>query len=554
MNTFTHRFFSIWNDDNSRRLYLFGIVSAILFKLWLLGANELYIHYSPHDGGLFIRLAHFILNGEWLGPYDSRTLIKGPVYPLFIAATYLFRIPLLFAQHVLYCFAALLFTHVLSTVLKNRLLQFLAFIFILFNPFSSDYPLFYIPYRMGLYVPLVVIFFSTLIETCFPRKVSFSYSACWSLFLGLAFSLLWYTREESVWVVPALIFAFICFILPLQKKQISFVKRLVVVTIPLVIWGITTLTFMHLNEHHYGVRDIIDIKSDSFTSAYGGLLHIENDKPQAGIIITKEMREKAYKVSPSLYKLYPYLDGEKKRDWQNSFIIWSLRRGAQMGNFIENAHQANEFWSKIGVELKTACDDKRLECVRSKPSIRPIWHPEFNNIALGEFWEILRTVTEFKNVNNSDESFMSNGTGEMMWNYIHVTGELYLPSERRFISSYPQFHKEMKARHLYILSKIANIYEVVTPIAFWLSLIGVIYLLYSTINQRRFYFGLVPILTLLGSLFVIIVMLTFVKITVWEVSRPIHSGYPLILLFICYTAACIKKNGQNLREIRTNPR
>lgn len=537
---------SNWTDDTSRRAYICASLSLIFFKLWLLGAFALYIHYSPHDGGLFIRLAHYILNGEWLGPYDFRTLIKGPVYPLFIAGAYLLRIPMLFAQHLLYCFAALLFAHVIGAILKNRFYQLLVFTFVLFNPFSCDYPLFYIPYRMGLYVPLVVIFFATLIETSFPRKVSFLYSFFWSLCLGIAFTLLWYTREESVWVLPALAFLFGCYLLPLREKRLGFSRRLVVVTLPAIIWGVGTLTLLHLNYTHYGVKQIVDLKSEAFVSAYGSLLHIKNDNPQPGIVVTKKMREQAYAVSPTLNKLYPYLDGDQKRNWQNSFIIWSLRRGVQMGAFAENASQADEFWGKVGSELQAACNNETLDCVRSKPSIRPIWHPEFNKIALGEFWKILRTMTEFKDANFEDITFMSNGTEEMMYNYIYVTGETYRPSLRRLISAQPKFHKEMKARHIYILNKISSGYEKIVPVLFWLSLVGFTYLLYKNIRGRSRSYTIVPLFGLIGSIFVLTVMLTFVKITVWEISRPIHSGYPLILLFICYTGACLYRERKGI--------
>ena len=539
---------SNWSDTISRRAYICAILSLIFFKIWLVGAYALYIHYSPHDGGLFIRLALFILNGEWLGPYDFRTLIKGPVYPLFIAGTYLLRIPMLFAQHLLYCLAALLFVHVVGAILKNRFLQLLAFALILFNPFSCDYPLFYIPYRMGLYVPLVIIFFATLIETSFPRKISFFHSITWSFSLGLAFTLLWYTREESIWVMPALVFSFACYLLPLREERLGLPSRLFVVALPVLIWGIGTLTLLQINNSHYGVRQVIDIKSDSFSSAYGGLLHINNNNPKPGIIVTKQMKQQAYAVSPTLKKLYPYLDGDKKRNWQNSFFMWSLRRGAQMGGFIQSAPEADEFWGQIGQELQTACDNKTLDCVRSKPSIRPIWHQGFNKIAPGEFWGILRTMTEFDDANFEDAKYLSNGTEEMMWNYIYVTGENYRPSVRRLISTQPKFHKEMKARHIYILKKISRIYENTVPVLFWLSVIGLIYLLYLNVRRRCQSYTLIPLLTLTGSIFVLTIMLTFVKITVWEISRPLHSGYPLILLFICYTGAALYKERENILE------
>jgi hypothetical protein len=522
------------NQKRNKLWYSYAIISAILLKLWILGCYELYIHYSPHDGGLFIKLSHFILNGEWLGPYDYRTLIKGPVYPLFIAVTYLLRIPLLLAQQLLYSLAAIMAGYVIGQWVCQFRYRFIVFLVLLFNPFSFDYPLFYIPYRMGLYVPLVLLFFVFLVEVMHPRKNTFSYNFLWSLGLGVIFSLLWYTREESIWVVPSLAFGLFCYLLPFAKNRSSFLQRLIIVACPLIIWLGATLFLQQVNQQHYSVRTIIDVKSKGFTAAYGTLLSIKNDKPRPQIIITPEMKKQAYSVSPTLSLLYPYLDGDQKRNWQNSFFMWSLRRGAQMGGYSPTATEAEMFWQKIGDELQQGCVDKRLDCVRSKPSIRPVWYPEFNQLAMKEFWSILRLVTEFEGAGVQTEKYMSNGSGKMMWDYIHVTGETFLPSQREFITNYPKFHKEMKARHIKNIKKIYKYYEIIGPVGFWFAFLFMCWSFVRIIQTRKVPYDIYPALVLFGGILTLCVMLTFVKITVWEISRPSHSAYPLVLFFSVY--------------------
>jgi hypothetical protein len=51
---------------------------------------------------LFASLAASLATGNWLGPYNNRTLIKGVGYPLWIASNYLLGVPLLLAQNLLY--------------------------------------------------------------------------------------------------------------------------------------------------------------------------------------------------------------------------------------------------------------------------------------------------------------------------------------------------------------------------------------------------------------------------------------------------------------------
>ena len=48
------------------------------------------------------RLDEPIAETGWLGPYYQLTLVKGPFYPLFIAANLKLALPILFAQEVMY--------------------------------------------------------------------------------------------------------------------------------------------------------------------------------------------------------------------------------------------------------------------------------------------------------------------------------------------------------------------------------------------------------------------------------------------------------------------
>ena len=83
------------------RLLTWWMIVLIIIKLWLVEALDFVATYTPHDDYLFVRLAKSILNGEWLGPYDQLTLVKGPVYPLFLAVAHHTGLPLLFVQQLL---------------------------------------------------------------------------------------------------------------------------------------------------------------------------------------------------------------------------------------------------------------------------------------------------------------------------------------------------------------------------------------------------------------------------------------------------------------------
>ena len=93
------------HEDHERALLLAALL-AVLIKLWVVEARDLVaLPLTSHDDQLMLDRAMSLLSGDWLGPYNERTLIKGPFYSFWIAATFLAGIPLLLSQHLLYAAA-----------------------------------------------------------------------------------------------------------------------------------------------------------------------------------------------------------------------------------------------------------------------------------------------------------------------------------------------------------------------------------------------------------------------------------------------------------------
>src|SRR6266481_7841219 len=90
----------------SRRRCSSLLITALILvalKFWLVAAQPVVAHANASfDDRLFLALAEPILKGHWLGPYSQFTLMKGPMYSVFIAGAYLVRIPLPLARHLLY--------------------------------------------------------------------------------------------------------------------------------------------------------------------------------------------------------------------------------------------------------------------------------------------------------------------------------------------------------------------------------------------------------------------------------------------------------------------
>src|SRR5436853_5395492 len=86
-----------------RRPMFILILVAVGLKFWLVAAQPVVAHANASfDDRLYVAMAEQILKGHWLGPYSQFTLMKGPMYSLFIAGAYVVHLPLPLAQHFLY--------------------------------------------------------------------------------------------------------------------------------------------------------------------------------------------------------------------------------------------------------------------------------------------------------------------------------------------------------------------------------------------------------------------------------------------------------------------
>src|SRR5438874_5257543 len=92
-----------------RRLsLLIAALILVALKLWLVAAQPVVAHANASfDDRLYLALAEQVIKGNWLGPYSQFTLMKGPMYCLFIAGTFLSGLPLPIAQHLFYLFGCI---------------------------------------------------------------------------------------------------------------------------------------------------------------------------------------------------------------------------------------------------------------------------------------------------------------------------------------------------------------------------------------------------------------------------------------------------------------
>jgi hypothetical protein len=538
----------IFSKDISAKAFF--IICPLLFciKLWLVQAHTVMVTVTPHDDLLFIRHAQSLLSGDWLGEYNQLTLIKEPFYPIFIALSNWLCIPLLVAQQILYAFSCVVFIWAIRPVVRNRYVLLVVYIILLLNPGSYNYPAIGRIFQLAIYAPLAMMVLSFLLGMAIRSRQSLGKGLFWSFGLGVSFSLFWITRDESIFIVPSLLLVSLFLLLTIgRKSRKHFFQTLLLVVLPFVLMTGTIRVIEKINMAKYGVPAVVEITSDAFKAAYGGLLRIKSNQERQFFPAVRDARMKAYAVSPTFKEVEEYLEGPVGLGWQTlagnndipaAFFIWAFRDSVAAAGYYKSGPEALRFYQKMGDEIDAACDSGKLNCrqrpnsLLSSSSLVPPWRPEYNKLVLPTFYAIILKTIAFDGFNASTESARSFGPAEIMDLFSAVTGEDLLSSKRNHNISW-ELESHLNKEKTRILGQIGWVYQLLSPYLFFLSLVILLWNIFTGLKKRRLNLMTVFSMATLGAIFSITFVMTLVTITSYsEVARIMQVSFPLVLLFI----------------------
>ena len=542
------------------RFLMWWMVVLILVRLWLVESQlDLIATYTPADDYLFVRLAKHILSGEWLGPYDHYTLVKGPVYPLFIAFTHHVGLPLLFAQQLLYSAFCVLAVVIFRPLFRTQWPLVIIFFFLLFNPLMYVYPANSRAFRLGLSMPLVFCVFSLFGSLLLRSRSSISKLLTWSTLLGFCFGLLWYTREEGIWMLPSLGLFIIYFLIinnGLTCKEF-FKRATCILWIGAIFIGFK-FTFTTLNQKYYGAPVIVELKSPQFQAALGGLMNIDGLGSKRFVPVSSQSQAAAFEVSPTFNHLKPYFDeiSTKQKKMLTAFYIWTLRDMVAKSGNAGSLPEALDFYAKIGKDIHKGCDQGELTCLDRKPSIRPVWRDGYFALVPETFWEILLQAVTFSYFDtDNDDYFKWHSTAKAGWvkDYEYVTRARLVPAHKHHIRKLPPYYLKMIEEKFRVLIDLASGYKAVLPWLFIVALLCHLFCAGKSIVSKSISFGLIYGLIILGGILSLISVLTYVKITLWPINRPLFSVYPLVLLYISLMITNLYRNLEHRKASVIDP-
>ncbi|HTL68172.1 MAG TPA: hypothetical protein VL200_10960 [Lacunisphaera sp.] len=397
------------------RRWLYAGVALVLFKLWLVaGHTVLAVGFAEYDDMLFLRLAHHLLRGEWLGPYSQLTLAKGPMYSLFIAGVFLTGVPLFCAQHVLYAAACAVLVRALGPLVPRPSLRFAIFAVVLFNPVTYDAIIHTRVLRQQILHSEVLLILAALVALYARRDQPLRRLLPWSILLGTSLSAFQLTREEWIWLMPAVVPLWAAAVVPLwRSRPARWRGRLAaVLALPAVLWAAGPLLVAMNNYRHYGVFTTCEFNQRDFKDAMGALMRPRPEHPLSFVPVTREVRMKLYPLCPTFALLRGELDGPTGETWAGitesltglpagrgeiggGWFMWALRRAVDDTGHVHSGAEAAAFYRKIADEVNAACDSGKVDAGARRSGFLP----PLNGENLGRFpaslWNSIHMLTTF---------------------------------------------------------------------------------------------------------------------------------------------------------------
>lgn len=391
-----------WRDPASRiAAAVVALVSALALALSISLAPRA-LGFALADDALFVRLAQNIANGEWLGAYDELTLVKGAFYPIFLAIAHTLSLPLLVAQQLAAIVAAGVMTATLYRMGLGRVFSLILFTLLALSPLAWHPDLVRVT-REPLYTSLSLLTFAFAalsFDANLGKRERLVALAC----LGSAFAMFWLTREESVWLYPAL-----AMLALIPAIGIGFVWRktgyrmnraregatlvamqAVALLLPfaLIAGGVAAM-----NAVHYGSFLSNEVREGDMADAYGALLRIKDENQTPRMFFAAGAAAKAYEVSEAARELKPTLEGERGEFWRRiscealaldpcpsgfggGWFMWAFREAVREAGHLKDSPTAQAFFEKLAAEINTACDENKIACGPEHDSMAPPLTPQ----------------------------------------------------------------------------------------------------------------------------------------------------------------------------------
>lgn len=341
-----------------------GLAGLILFKLWIIHTEEIYGSSTEYDALWYVGSAK---HWYWGAPYSWTAFVRPCAYPLFIAVVHFLGIPLRIAIELAQMGGYAVLIAALRKADVPRPLCTVIFALMVLHPASFVFN----NHSMSdsFYAAILPLALGGSLLTLFTRKFV---HAVWT---GIAYAVLWNTREES-FLIPLIVAVF--FLLALLQRREAPTRKA-----HLVFWlkrtaalggAMAALVIAVYSANYATFRSFAksDMSSPAFEKAFKALLRIKPSYSLRYIAVNMEALRIAYEVSPTFAQLKPQFEAIEGRNWTNPafetlgireygpWFMWAFRNMTANAGYYKDPSSARGFYRKVAREINQACDEGRV--------------------------------------------------------------------------------------------------------------------------------------------------------------------------------------------------
>ena len=514
-----------------KKVFIVLIVLSILKLILSAFLPNIMFSILTYDDKLMLDLSSSLSNFNWLGEYNSVTLIKGMFYPFILSLCNILKVKYTFFLSFMYILSCIYLCIMLNKIIKNEKIIYIIYILLLLNPLSSSISLFQRLYRNSLSLSQTLILVGSLIGFIMSKdeKDYISYG----IIIGLITSTIILNREDYYWIY-ILLLGFLAIKVIHDKKSIKNIICFSIITILFTLIPINIVCYK--NYKNYGVYTTNVLGSGNFKKMVLNIMSIDTHE-NTSAIITRKMYEVALENSKSLNILMDNEFEEKfeffsqGKEIDNSVYIWVLRKMTFNSKY--TAKELNHLYDNVSDELKRAFDDGLMDskCVGSSIFIVcPNKKIIFNSIR--NTFNTLLYISTYKDVYTASKNDLINSK-KISISYSRYTSDNIVDL---YIDDYNKTEDIIKVNYKDINSGIFNIlavlYRIINPILCLMSFVSVIYI---HIKQKKIKDKIlinINFILLLASM-AIVYGVAYTHTTLFESIRYYYLGsaYMLFMVF-----------------------
>jgi hypothetical protein len=341
-----------------------GLCALGLFKLWVIHTEEIYGSSTEYDALWYVSSAK---DWYWFRPYSWTAFVRPCAYPLFIAVVHFIGMPLRIAIELAQMAGYAVLILALRKAAVPRWLCLVLFALMVLHPASFLYN----NHTMSesFYTAVLALALGASLLTLFTKKFLPAVGT------GVAYAVLWNTREES-FLIPLLLVVVFALALwqrrnaPTRKAHFVFwLKRMGALGAAMFVL-ITAVYSANYATYHAFAKS--DMSSPAFEKLFKALLRLKPNYSLRYIAVNVEALRMAYEVSPAFAQLKPQFEAPSGQAWTNPvfdtirrreygpWFMWALRNVTANAGYYKDPRSTNAFYRKAARQINRACDEGRI--------------------------------------------------------------------------------------------------------------------------------------------------------------------------------------------------